>query len=255
MHADADRQFGDDLAHLLLQRLAEVQQVGAGLHADGKPDGGPAIVTEQCLRRVEVAAADHCDVAETEEAIVDAQVEAAQALLGRELSGHSDADPFRAGFDDAGRRDRVLRLERIHDVLLRDPEGGHFSRRELQKDHLVLGTDEVDLADIRHRENLGPYVFDIVPQLPLTQPIRGECVDVPVHVAEIVVEERTEDAFGEVLSYVVDHIPDSRPYARYIAAFNRVLQINVDYGLARRGLTAGVVKRVRALRASFRSGR
>ena len=47
MHADADGQFADDLVHLLLQRLAEVQQVRAGLHADGKADGGLALEPEQ----------------------------------------------------------------------------------------------------------------------------------------------------------------------------------------------------------------
>ena len=47
MHADADRQFADDLDHLLLQRLAELQQVRAGLHADGKADGRLAVEPEQ----------------------------------------------------------------------------------------------------------------------------------------------------------------------------------------------------------------
>ena len=137
-----------------------------------------------------VSAADGGDVAQSEEAIVDAQVEAAQALLRRELSGHPDADAFGAGLDHAGRRDRILGLERLHDVLLADAEGGHLARRELQEDHLVLRADQLDLADIRHRENLGPHVLDIVAQLPLRQPVRGERVDVAEHVAEIVVEER-----------------------------------------------------------------
>ena len=211
VHADADGQFADDLVHLLLQRLAELQQVRAGLHADGKADGRLALEPEQRLRRVDVAAADGGDVAEAEEAVVDAQVEVAQALLRRELPRHPDADAFRAGLDDAGGRDRVLGLERLHDVLLADAEGGHLARRELQEDHLVLGADQVDLADIRHRENLGPHVLDIVAQLPLRQPVRGERVDVAVHVAEVVVEDGTHDALGQLPFDVVDHVPDSSP--------------------------------------------
>ena len=35
------------LRHLLLQRLAELQQVGAGLHADREPDRRLAVVPEQ----------------------------------------------------------------------------------------------------------------------------------------------------------------------------------------------------------------
>ena len=57
VHADADRQLADDPVHLLLQRLAELQQVGAGLHADGEADRGLAVEAEQRLRRVGVAAA------------------------------------------------------------------------------------------------------------------------------------------------------------------------------------------------------
>ena len=58
-----------------------MQQVRAGLHADGKADGGLALEPEQRLWRVDVAAADGGDIAEAEEAVVDAQVEVAQALL------------------------------------------------------------------------------------------------------------------------------------------------------------------------------
>ena len=134
----------------------------AGLHADGQADGGLAVELEQRLRRVEVSAADGGYVAQSEEAIVDAEVEAAKALLRRELSGNADADAFRAGLDHAGRRDGILGLERLHDVLLADAKGGHLPRRELQEDHLVLRTDQLHLADIRHRENLSPHAFDIV---------------------------------------------------------------------------------------------
>ena len=45
------------LSHLLVERLAELQQVGARLHADGEPDRRLAVEAEQRLRRVDVAAA------------------------------------------------------------------------------------------------------------------------------------------------------------------------------------------------------
>ena len=75
MHADADRQLADDPVHLVVQRLAELEQIGAGLHADGQPDRRLAVEAEQRRRRVGVAAGDGGDVAQAEEAVVDAQVD------------------------------------------------------------------------------------------------------------------------------------------------------------------------------------
>ena len=66
--------------HLGVQRLAELEQVGPGLHADGQPDRRLAVEAEQRLRRVGVAAGDGRDVAQAEEAVVDAQVDAAAGL-------------------------------------------------------------------------------------------------------------------------------------------------------------------------------
>ena len=115
-----------------------------------------------------------------------------------ELPGHPYADTLRTGLDDAGRGDRILGLERLDHVLLADAESRHLARREFQEDRLVLGADQVDLADVRHRENLGPHVLDIVAHLPLRQTIRGERVDVAIHVAEVVVEAGTYDALGKL---------------------------------------------------------
>ena len=45
VHADADRQVADDAVHLVVQRLAEFEQVGTGLHPDGQTDGRLAAVS------------------------------------------------------------------------------------------------------------------------------------------------------------------------------------------------------------------
>ena len=95
VHADADRQVADDAVHLGVQRLAELEQVGAGLHADRQADRRLAPVAEQRRRRVGVAAGDGGDVAEPEEAVVDPEVDAAQALLGAELAADAQADRAR----------------------------------------------------------------------------------------------------------------------------------------------------------------
>ena len=96
--------------------------------------------------------------------------------------------------DDAGGRDRVLRLQRRHDRLLVEAEAAILRGREFEIDHLVLRADDVDLADIGHRQHLGADVLDVVAQLALRQPVAGEGVDVAEDVAEAVVEERPDHA-------------------------------------------------------------
>ena len=116
----------------------------------------------------------------------------AQAVFGRELAGDADADALWAGFDDA-RRDDARSAPAAPDQRLcwSMPERRDLLRRELQIDHLVLRADQVDLADIRHGQDLGADVFDIIPHLPLRQAVGGEGIDVAEDVAEAVVEDGT----------------------------------------------------------------
>ena len=81
-----------------------------------------------------------------------------------------------------------------------------MARREFEVDHLVLRADEIDLADIGHGEDVGADRLDIVAQLPLRQPIGGECVDIAVHVAEAVIEERPDDALRQLRLDILDHV-------------------------------------------------
>ena len=101
MNADADRQVGLDRRHPLLQGLAEFQQVAAGGHGDGKADGGLAVEPEQHLRRVLIAAGNVGHVAQAEEALVDAQIHAAQTVLRRELAADAHRDALRPRLDHA----------------------------------------------------------------------------------------------------------------------------------------------------------
>src|SRR5690606_39956961 len=51
---------------LFCQRLAELQQVCAGLHADRERDRGLTVVPEQRPGRIEVAPRDGCDIGQRE---------------------------------------------------------------------------------------------------------------------------------------------------------------------------------------------
>src|SRR4029453_5153753 len=86
MHSDPNRQIANDRVHLLLQGLAEVQNVGAGFHVDAEADGRLAIHPIEHPRRVHVTASDRDEITEAKETIVHAQIDRPQTLLGNELA-------------------------------------------------------------------------------------------------------------------------------------------------------------------------
>src|ERR1700738_4717961 len=86
MHSDPDRQLANDRVHLLLQSLAKMQNVGAGLHVDREPNGRLAIHPVEHPRRVGVAARDGDEITKAKEAIIHAQINRTQTLLGNELA-------------------------------------------------------------------------------------------------------------------------------------------------------------------------
>ena len=120
MDADADRKLRRDFGHPRLERLAELQEVAVGLHADGKRDGGLAVEAEDRLRRVRIAARDGADIGQAEEAVTHAQIHLPEALLGFELAVDAHADALRPGLNGTRRRDGVLRLQALDDRLTVD---------------------------------------------------------------------------------------------------------------------------------------
>ena len=130
------------------------------------PIAGCAVVAEHRLRRIDVAAPDRGDVAQAEEAAVDAEVDGLQALLRGELARHADGDASRASASTrAARRDRVLRLQRLHQRDDVEAERGDLLGRELEVDLLVLHAEQVDLGDVGHAQQLGAHALGIVAQL------------------------------------------------------------------------------------------
>ena len=225
--------------------------MAAGLHADGQPDRRLAAVAEQRGRRIGVAAGDGGDVAEAEEAVVDPEVDAAQALLGAELAADAQADPLGAGLNHARGRDGVLRPQRLDDRLLVDAEGGELAGGEFEIDHLVLGADQLDAAGVRHSQHLGARRLDIVAELALGQAVGGEGVDVAEDVAEAVVEGRPDNAVGELAADVADHVADLHPGGGHGGGVGGVLEVDVDRCLAWHGQAAGKVEALELLELLF----
>ena len=81
MHADADGSSVSILAIFASASSPKSQEVGALLHADRQTDRRFAVEAEQRLRRIDIAARDRGDIAQPEEAVVDAQVDARAGCL------------------------------------------------------------------------------------------------------------------------------------------------------------------------------
>ena len=109
-----------------------------------------------------------------------------------------------AGVEHAGRRDRVLRGERLHDLRGLDAERARARVRHLDVDLLVLLADEVDLGDAGHAQQLGADAVAEFLQIAVAEAVAGDRVDVGVRVAELVVEERALDAGRQRVADVAD---------------------------------------------------
>jgi hypothetical protein len=110
-------------------------------------------------RRIGIAARDGATSLSRKKRSLTRRLMARRLLLRSELARDAHADALWAGLDDAGRRDRVLRLQAGHDRLLIEAKGRDlFAGRKFEIDRLVLGADQVDLAGIGHGQDLGARI-------------------------------------------------------------------------------------------------
>ena len=80
----------------------------------------------------------------------------------------------------------------------RDAERGEPLVGELDVDLLRLLADDVDLLDHRHLEQAPLDVLGDVGKLPLADAVALDGIEQPGHVAVFVVEDRADDAFGQL---------------------------------------------------------
>ena len=150
--AHAQRQHAVDCADLAVQRLAEIEPVPAVAHDDAEQQRGFAVVADQECRRIFVTALDVGDVRQLQRAALHDDRRVADLL--QVVEGAVEANEhFRAfGLHRAGRRQRVLAIERGEHVLRADAERCQPVMRELDVDALGLLADDVDLLHPRHVE-------------------------------------------------------------------------------------------------------
>ena len=141
MRLDADRQFGDDLVHLVRHSLAEDEVVAALRHRDGQSDRRLAIESKHRLRRIRVPFAYRGDIRETKEFAVGIKIDALQIVDRVEGTGDADSVFLETGLNDAGGRDGVLLLQTRDDLIATDAESGELVGVEFEIEFLVLGSD------------------------------------------------------------------------------------------------------------------
>ncbi len=165
MYLDPDRQGGFGLRHDLLQFRAEIDNVGALPHPDGKTHRLPAAIAEEFGGRILIAAPDIGHVGQGEEAVADAQVDVGEAFGSGELPADADQHPLRTGLDHARGNDGVLRRQRRLHRLLVEAERRQPLGREFEIDHLVAGAEDFHLAGIGQGLHRAFHVLDMVAHL------------------------------------------------------------------------------------------
>ena len=247
MRLDADRQFGDDLVHLVRHGLAEDEVVAALRHRDGEPDRRLAIESEHRLRRIRIAFAYRGDIGETEEFAVGIEIDALQIVDRVECTGDADRVFLETGLDDAGRRDRVLLLQTRDDLIATDTQPGQLVSVEFEIEFLVLGADQLRLRGILDRQYLCANSFDVVAQLAVREPVGRERVDNAEDVTELVIETRPQNALRQCRFYVGDLLADLVPDVRDRLLRRTVENVDIDRRDAGLGFALQVVERRRFL--------
>src|SRR6516164_9008439 len=89
---DAERQFGGNGGHGLLEVLTQRQDIGAFLHGDAEAERRLAALAEDEARRVLVTALYGCDIAETEDLSIRVHRHRRDGGNARERAGHPQID-------------------------------------------------------------------------------------------------------------------------------------------------------------------
>ena len=107
---DADRQVGLQLLHGLLDVAAQREHVSAVTHGNRQAQAGLAVDAENRLRRIGGLPPHLSDVGQWDDPVAHREVDGEDVLLGHQGTADPHLDCLRAGGDDTGGDNDVLRL-------------------------------------------------------------------------------------------------------------------------------------------------
>jgi hypothetical protein len=194
----ADRQLGLELLHARLHAWADVEDVLPFHHGDAEEQGLLAVVVEGRLRWIDVAAGDRGQILQEDHLLRlrNRDGDVLDILDTLEITGRDDAEVPLAGIDGPARKQDVLGDERLADRGRREAELGQARRIELDPDHLLLDTVELNASDARNDVELVLDVLRDLVHLRQREAV-GEQRDADHgDVAEVVVHEGTDDSVG-----------------------------------------------------------
>ena len=138
------------------------------------------------------------EVAELDQPAAGGDRNVADVVQARELAAHAHEHAVAVRVDRAAGQHAVLVAQAFGDLQRRDAERGQPLVRELDVDLLGLLAVDVDLLDHRHLEQPPLDVLGRVGELRVTDAVALDGVQEPGHVAVLVVEDRADDAFGQL---------------------------------------------------------
>ena len=189
-----------------------------------------------------VAAADLGDVAELERRAGGADREAPQVVERGELAGDADLDRIGRRRDRPSGLDRVLLAELAQDLVHVEAERRQPRRGDLDEHFLVLGAEDRDLVDVLDFQQALPHLVGVV-ELGVAVAVGRERVDRAVDVAELVVEERADDARRQRAAQVAQLLAHRVPDLRHLLRRRGVAHLEQDQRLARLRIRCGSGRR------------
>ena len=200
------------------------------------PMRGLAFLTRDESRRIDEAVRDGGDIAEPEHAAIALDRGLGNRLDAIERAGDAQRHALRGGFDRAGRRDVVLLGERIEQRLRRDAERRQLGMREFDEDALVLGAVEIDLGDAGHLQQPLAHAFGGLLQLRVVGAVAGHHVEDGIDVGEFVVDDRAEQARGQLALHVGQLLAQQIEQIGHVLRRGRILERDLHRREGRLGI-------------------
>ena len=188
MHAEGDLRL--ELAHAALDGFAHAHHVAAGDCRDADTDRLLAVVADEVIGRLHVAAADFRNVAQANLLVGAATDENRLEILDRiGAAGRLDGDELAADADAPGVADEIALPQGVDDDLLGDAELRHAIPPELDVDRLAALAEGLDLGDVLHQGELAAHQVDELLELRVAVFVAVDGEEHAVHVAVVVDDE------------------------------------------------------------------